>query len=1146
MQVLTRSISRSVRWLPMLLVLLLGVAPAGAQPPAATTSEYELAEAGQVSASIYDDDGRLVRELLRGQWQQAGRHELAWDGLDRDGNPMPAGEYEWRMLRTPGFMAEFVTQLVTRVDSEPYHLSAGTHTGLTSVAVDRTGLYAAAVVTETAPVLLKQSMDGSQRHWTRGRRGVTRGRYQGGISLASDRAGRLFMLQQNGYLQVIDAETGERLDSWDVLPRQKNREEEGLFIYRHGHGGSGIAELDMDARGGTIVISEQEYDRVVWLDPATGEQRAAVEVASPWGVAVGPDERVYVISEQRVLRVTPDEAPVPVITSGLEAPRRLAVDEAGEHLLVAERAPSHQIKRFSMEGDLLSAHGRRGGRRDGPYEPGDFLNVTDIAADGAGGFVIAEGNVAPRRVSRFSAAGELVHEWYGGGEYYSWGEPDPRQPSRVWCNPGSWLMLVEVDYDTGQWRVLENHHVAQLAGGMVRNMTHQGRWRVLYRDAQRYLVAEGGGGPQVLAHREGKLIPVTVVGNGRELDAALELADVSEEEASGYQSFRWLDENGDGEPQPKEFTFSGNRSVPAQDGSGTWVDRAFAYHGGAQAEDDDGTRYGTVLRTEPTWTAHGPRYPIGDESGLNEVIARTPLAHVGGVNREHVSIGGRGRGTYRDSDGNIYLAYNARPEAHGSGWPTFWGGQTRFVKFDADGREQWSVGRHAIHGGLGPAPGSTPPGYLHVPIGGIGEAHDTVILSDRVETPAMAWTKDGLYAGSFFDRRIDDGLPDTVYSWWRDPQGNDAIITSDHGSPGAVIHTDEGDVLWFAQGRNSVCVYKVHGWTGWQRESGMVRLDQVAPHARAEGEGLRAAYHAGAQLAESPQATRIDEQVWHGIPRGKEGNHNVYDIPHRGVLPYDWSKGIEPLGMDDPASGFAVRWSGQIEAPLSETFIFSTYARGRVRVWLDGEQIVFGWNQGRIAWESEPIALQAGERYDVQVDFASTHPHPAASLNWESPSIDRRRIAQRYLYPVEIDLAAQPEARPAGSRIEARTFDETNIETDDVRNYTRGLRQRGIGKTGAYLGFHRIDFGGDMKRHVKALVSGRPAGDGDYEVTLEFRVEAPDGPVIAEMVLNRDGRSMTEHTARLQRPLRGEHDVYVVNATRKKWHFVRLSAFWFE
>lgn len=48
---------------------------------------YQLPQAGNVSAAVYDAEGRLVRELLRGAPQEAGQHSLIWDGLDRAAPP---------------------------------------------------------------------------------------------------------------------------------------------------------------------------------------------------------------------------------------------------------------------------------------------------------------------------------------------------------------------------------------------------------------------------------------------------------------------------------------------------------------------------------------------------------------------------------------------------------------------------------------------------------------------------------------------------------------------------------------------------------------------------------------------------------------------------------------------------------------------------------------------------------------------------------------------------------------------------------------------------------------------------------------------------------------------------------------------------
>lgn len=1119
-------------WVAVLATLALN-APAAAE---ATSFTFELDEPGQVSAAIYDGDGRLVRELLRGAERDAGRHTLHWDGLDRAGEPQPTGDYEWRVLATPGFQARYITSLGINPGSAPYDKWVGNHGGgVASVAVDDTGLYASAQLTETAPVLIKQSLDGRERHWTRGRRDVTWGRLQGGVSLASDQQGRLYMLQRNAFVQVIDVETGQpvgrRDRPWDLLPEDLERESDGrLYDAGYDHQPDRTAGIDLAAHGETVVISYRDRDRIKWLDPEDGEVVHQLNVPTPMGVAVASDGTVYVIAERRVLAVSPDGIERVVVDGSLESPQRLAVDPASGDLFIVEGAPRHQVVRFSDDGERLATFGREGGRRQGTYVPTDFLAVTSIAADGAGGFVVAELTPAPRRVAHFDGDGELIDEWYGGQPYFAWGEPDPRDPSKVWFNPGHWLTLAQVNYDTGQWQVLETYELDSLADGLVRPLRgHQGRWRVLYRDDERYLVSTRA--PQVLAHEPGELRPVSVTGRRRDMERAVELAGRGED----AESFRWVDADGDGLPQADEFTFSDSAEVPDVD----WVADDFAVLGGGSERENEQYAF-TLMRTTANWSEHGPWYPIGDEEGVNQIVTRTDVP---------TRVGYRGRGAYQDRDGNFYAHYLAGHERHGRGWPTRWAGIARLVKWDAEGRERWKVGRSAYHGGFAEH-GASPPGDMHVPSGIIGEVGEVVVIGDRVETLAAAWTNDGLYAGSFFDRRADDGLPEVVYHWWRDRDDNEAITASDNANGGRVIVTEDGRVLWFVQGRNSVPVYEVTGWDNWQRRAGTLSLTSEPAHAAGEGRGLSAAYHRGTRITGSPDAERIDEQLWHGIPRGREGNDAVIDGFQYGPI-HDWSERVDPLELEldgEAHPGFAVRWTGQIEAPLTEAFVFSVYARGGVRLWLDGKQHVFGWNESTERWETEPIPLQAGQRLDVQLDFYTTQKHPACSLNWESPSIDRERIPTRYLYPHPIETVADvPDVRSARESIPVITFDDQSGDVTHARDgILGGTRQRGIATTGAYLGFHRLDFG-DTASTLHVQVGGAPGGvRAEFQVTLEFRIDSPDGPVIATLKLDDENpREQATRTIQLEQPVNGVRDVYIGNATEERWHSLYLTSFWF-
>jgi hypothetical protein len=1077
---------------------------------------------------------------MRGVEQEAGDHTVRWDGLDRHGEPQ-SGPHIIKVLRTPGFQAEFVTQLGVSV-SEPHHLWVGNHGGPSSIAVDSSGMYAAAEITETAPVLLKQSLDGNERLWTQGRGGVTHGRFQGGAALAADDQGMLFMLQQNGRLQPIDAESGQvqvnkygRGGEWDPLPDPvKNNIDNRKEVRQRYHHSDEIAGADIAAHGDTLVISFQEQDSVRWLSKQDGSVETAVDVPAPLGVAVGPQEGVFAISDGRIVQVAEGGSTRPVVQANLSTPRRLDVDPESGDLLVAEGPPDHRVKRFDRNGDLKRSLGREGGRQQGDYRPNHFLQLTDITADGNGGFLVAEPYVAPRRVAHVDNDDDLANEWFGGLPYFGVGEPDTGDPSKVWLNPGSWFTLAEVDYDAGEWDVAETYHLDAMVDGLVQGPGgSRNRWMGLQHNGQTFLALYHST-PQVLRHGNGTLTPVTLTGGDTE-----KMAEVSGADATGTGrewNFKWLDTSADGTPQADEVSFDkgGFLGLTATD-----FDRVFQ---GSSRVDDD-TFAAQLLEQPVSWTDGVPDWEFGGA----DVVASTEHDWNPSTNMN------RGGGhAWRDPEGNYYAAYTARgSERHGSGWPSYWTGKFRMVKWDSDGNEEWKIGKNATVGGLGQDHGQTPPGQVHVPVGFIGETtaqnEPTVVLADRVESPAQAWTRDGLYAGSFFDRRADDGLPDSVYSWWRDQEENEAITTSDNASAGRVFETDDGRVFWYTQGRNSVPTYEITGWDDWERHQDSVMVSQPS-HPAKEGSGLDAGYYTDTDLSGSPAAERTDAQVWFGQPKNNGGGA-VLD-GRNGDTMVNWAEGPEPL---DAATEFGVRWTGEIEAQLSEAVTFLTYQRGGVRLWIDGEQRVFGWNEGLSSRSTDPIEVAAGERLPVQLDYYTTSSKPACSLMWESYTQERERIPTAFLYPESVEVATQPDARPATERIEAESCDvaegfETNSGEEDptgfIGNVIRGLRARGLGTPGAYVGYRRIDFG-DGVSTLRARAKGGIGGSKTKEGKLDLRVDDPEGDSLGTITMQDKTTPYEEHTVDVD-SVSGVHDVYVVNTSDFGNFHVSFDWFTFE
>ncbi|MEM1223749.1 MAG: PA14 domain-containing protein, partial [Verrucomicrobiota bacterium] len=1082
--------------------------------PNSVVIEFSTQTQGQVSAAVYNEAGRLIRTLLRGKVLEAGNHTVLWDGFDRDGDAVGPGDYTFKVLRSDGLKSEFVTNLGINPDSSSYDTWVGNHEGgASSVAVDASGVYIAAEITETAPVLIKQSLDGKTRFWSKERIDVTNGRFQGGASLAADGNGRVYMLQQNGYLQVIDAATGNLIASWDILPSSVNRGNE-LFLYMHEI--DALAGADMEASGDTIVVSFKSSNLVAWINPSNGGFETQFSVDAPRGVAITADEEALVLSGDALYGLRPGQSRT-LISSGLSEAQRITYDASSDTLLITFGIKGAQVKRYSMAGTLIETYGKAGGRVSGPYIAEDFYSVRDISADGTGGFFVTEPEAQPRRIARFNAAGLLIDEWYGGQNYYAWAEPDPRIPGSAWMFTNEGFVHANINLDSGVWEVVGAWMLEDLADGLIKAIAgHHGRWRVLYNGDDCYLVSELI--PQVLSYKNGVLKAVSISSNDAE---QLEKAVTMTGESSSPDSFRWLDQNGDGRPQKSEFTFSKYGEVP----TGTHIQSDFSYLGYDRQNDAVG-----LLRSEVQWSDLGPYYPIGRETDFDQEIASTPT-------QERASS--RGINVFASKDGDFYTHYNLSVENHGVYWPTHWASISRFVKWDENGNEMWSVGRHAYHGGLAGTHSTTyvktPPGQFHVLARVIGEVGNNVVLADRVESMGMVWSKDGLLVGSLFDRRADDGLPEEVYSWYLTSDSKQAITTTDNASGGSIIEYEDGTVLWFTQGRNSVPVYKVSGWEDMDRDEASFKLSSKASLPEAKGTGLVARYFKG-NIDSTPDVKVTDSQVWHGI----DGLDDVIDGADGPV--YDWSNGPAGLGQ---SSGFTARWKGEVEVPLTEEFIFSLYARGGVRLWIDGQQVIYSWNEITDKVESLPIKLEAGKRYALQLDFITTQSDPALSLNWESLSLDRHRIPSKYLYPVD-SATALKQVRDAADYINAADYDVESGDMEDwlVDEYAvEGVGQRGLGKSGAYIGYTTVDLGSGFKK-LKLQGSASPSRSTDtYPINLAFRLGSPSGPNIAEVDMTGVLRTFSVD---LENTVSGVQDIYVINTTSNDKHSIDFRWFKFE
>ena len=111
------------------------------------------------------------------------------------------------------------------------------------------------------------------------------------------------------------------------------------------------------------------------------------------------------------------------------------------------------------------------------------------------------------------------------------------------------------------------------------------------------------------------------------------------------------------------------------------------------------------------------------------------------------------------------------------------------------------------------------------------------------------------------------------------------------------------------------------------------------------------------------------------------------------------------------AKKFSARWTGSLQAPASEQYIFEQLrqyeADGAMKVWIDGNRVLDSSDQegGEKMYRSQPVALQAGQSVPVKIELVfdrdsmtksnsvyGNRRFPLALLMWESESVEQQVI----------------------------------------------------------------------------------------------------------------------------------------------------------
>lgn len=130
--------------------------------------------------------------------------------------------------------------------------------------------------------------------------------------------------------------------------------------------------------------------------------------------------------------------------------------------------------------------------------------------------------------------------------------------------------------------------------------------------------------------------------------------------------------------------------------------------------------------------------------------------------------------------------------------------------------------------------------------------------------------------------------------------------------------------------------------------------------------------------------------------------------PHNNVVKSGVPEGMMARGLAEtgkayalylaPTGEYSVRWTANLEVPRSETYTFYTVSEGGVRLWVNGQKVIDNSVPHTEAEDSGTIALVAGQKVDIKMEYWKGTGVGSAKLFWSSPSRPKEVVPNQYLW----------------------------------------------------------------------------------------------------------------------------------------------------
>ena len=120
---------------------------------------------------------------------------------------------------------------------------------------------------------------------------------------------------------------------------------------------------------------------------------------------------------------------------------------------------------------------------------------------------------------------------------------------------------------------------------------------------------------------------------------------------------------------------------------------------------------------------------------------------------------------------------------------------------------------------------------------------------------------------------------------------------------------------------------------------------------------------------------------------------------------FNWAESAPAENIN--TDGFSVRWTGSVQPRYSGTYTFYTTSDNGSRLWINDQLLIDRWTTNTGSTYSATIALEAGQKYNIKLEYFDNTGNAKCILEWASGMQAREIVPKSQLY-TEVTSLGKP------------------------------------------------------------------------------------------------------------------------------------------